>query len=82
MKKITRNPSREQEKRQSQSQHNSAMKFSITFKPVAQIVKNLPAMQKTWVQSLAWEDPLEKEQLSTPVFLPGESPWTEESGEL
>ena len=27
---------------------------------VAQLVKNLPAMQKTWVQSLGWEDPLEK----------------------
>ena len=27
---------------------------------VAQIVKNLPAMQKTWVQSLGWEDPLEE----------------------
>ena len=27
---------------------------------VAQMVKNLPAMQKTWVQSLSWEDPLEK----------------------
>ena len=29
---------------------------------VAQLVKNLPAMQKTWVQSLGWEDPLEKEK--------------------
>ena len=28
---------------------------------VAQMVKNLTAMQKTWVQSLGWEDPLEKE---------------------
>ena len=28
---------------------------------MAQIVKNLPAMQETWVQSLGWEDPLEKE---------------------
>ena len=27
---------------------------------VAQLVKNLPAMQKTWVQSLDWKDPLEK----------------------
>ena len=27
---------------------------------VAQLVKNLPAIQKTWVQSLGWEDPLEK----------------------
>ena len=28
--------------------------------PVAQTVKNLPAMQETWVQSLSWEDPLEE----------------------
>ena len=27
---------------------------------MAQLVKNLPAMQETWVQSLSWEDPLEK----------------------
>ena len=27
---------------------------------VAQLVKNLPAMQETWVQSLGWDDPLEK----------------------
>ena len=45
-----------------------------------QLVKNLPAMQKTWVQSLGWEDPLEKERLLTPVFWAEEfhglySPW-------
>ena len=40
---------------------------------VAQMVKNPPAMQETQVQSLGWEDPLEKEWLPTPVFLPGES---------
>ena len=41
--------------------------------PVAQTVKNLPVMQKTWVQYLGWEDPLEKGMATTPVFLPGES---------
>ena len=35
------------------------------------MVKNLPAMQETWVQSLGWEDPLEKEMQLTAVFLPG-----------
>ena len=40
---------------------------------VAQMVKNLSAMQETWVWSLGWEDPLEKEWLPTPVFLPRES---------
>ena len=39
---------------------------------VAQTVKNLPAMWETQVQSLSWEDPLEKEMKPTPVFLPGE----------
>ena len=38
----------------------------------AQIVKNLPAMQETWVRSLGWEDPLGRERLPTPVFWPGE----------
>ena len=38
---------------------------------VAQLVKNLPAMRETWVQSLGWEDPLEKGMLPTPVFWPG-----------
>ena len=36
-----------------------------------QTVKNLPAMQETWVQSLGREDPLEK-GMGTPAFLPGE----------
>ena len=41
---------------------------------VAQIAKNLPAMQETQVQSLGWRDPLGKEMATpTPVFLPGES---------
>ena len=41
--------------------------------PVAQMVKNLPAMQETWVQSLGQEDPWRREWQLTPVFLPGES---------
>ena len=40
---------------------------------LAQKVKNLPAVQEIRVQSLGWEDPLEKERATTPVFLPGES---------
>ena len=39
---------------------------------VAQMVKNLPVMQETWVRSLGWKDPLRREQLPTPVFWPGE----------
>ena len=37
------------------------------------MVKNLPAVQETWVRSLGWEDPLEEGMQPTPVFLPGES---------
>ena len=37
------------------------------------MVKNLPAIQETWVQSLGQEDPLEEGIEPTPVFLPGES---------
>ena len=48
----------------------------------AQMVKNPPAMQEAQVQSLGEEDPLEKGMATTPVFLPGESPWTEEPGGL
>ena len=40
---------------------------------MAQTVKHLSAMQETWVQSLDWEDPLEKEMQPTPVLLPGKS---------
>ena len=40
---------------------------------VAQLVKNLPTMQETWVLSLGWEDALEKGMLPTPVLWPRES---------
>ena len=48
---------------------------------MAQTVKNLLAMQETWVPSLGWENPWRREWLPTPVFLPGEFQ-TEEYGGL
>ena len=45
---------------------------------VAQLVKNLPAMQETWVQSLGQEDPLEKEMANYSSILAWKIPWTEE----
>ena len=39
---------------------------------VVQMVKNLPAKQESWVRSLGWEDPMEKEIATILVFLPGE----------
>ena len=41
--------------------------------PIAQVIKNLPVMQETWVRSLGQEDPLEKEKAITTVFLLEES---------
>ena len=49
---------------------------------VAQKVKCLPAMQETWVLSLGWEDPLEKEMATHSSILAWKIPCTEESGRL
>ena len=54
----------------------------ITTLLVAQKVKNLPAMQETWVQSLGWEDPLEKEVATHSGILTWKIPWMEEPGRL
>ena len=43
---------------------------------VAQLVKNLPAMQETWVQSLGWEDHLEKGKATYSSILAWKIPWT------
>ena len=42
---------------------------------VAQMVKNLPAMQETWVRSLGWEDPLEKRMATHSSILAWRIPW-------
>ena len=47
---------------------------------VAQTVKNLPTMWETQVQSLDWEDPLEKEMATHSSILAWRIPWTEEPG--
>ena len=49
---------------------------------VAQMLKNPPAMQETWVQSLGWEDPLEKGMATHSSILAWRIPWTEELGRL
>ena len=43
---------------------------------IAQLVKNPPAMQATWVQSLGWEDPLEKGKANHSSILIWRIPWT------
>ena len=47
-----------------------------------QMVKSLPTMQETRVQSLGQEDPLEKEMATHPSILAWRIPWTEEPGGL
>jgi len=54
---------------------------------VAQLVKNPPAMQKTWVRSLGWEHPLEQGTATHSVFWPGEfhglySPWGHKESDM
>ena len=49
---------------------------------MTQTVKNLPAVQKTQVQSLGWEDPLEKEMATHSSILAWRIPWREEPGGL
>ena len=49
---------------------------------VAQMVKCLSAMQETWVRSLGWEDPLEKEMEAHSSILAWKIPWAAEPGRL
>ena len=46
------------------------------------MVKNLPAMQETWVRSLGWEDPLEEGMATHSSILAWKIPWIEEPGGL
>ena len=56
--------------------------LSYTRSPVAQMVKHLPTTWETWVRSLGWEDPLEKEMATHSSTLAWKIPWTEEPGRL
>ena len=49
---------------------------------MAQMVKDLPIMQETWVRSLGWEDPLEKEKATHSHPVAWRIPWREEPGRL
>ena len=54
---------------------------------MAQLVKNLPAMQETWVRSLGWEDPLEKGKATHSSILAGKfhglySPWGRKESDM
>ena len=67
--------------------NNAAMNMNITniyghAFLVAQRLKRLPAMQETWVWSLGWKDPLEKEMATHSSILAWRIPWMEEPGGL
>ena len=62
--------------------HSPAETFRRFHVAPTQSVKNLPAMQETWVRFLGREDPLEKEMAIHSSFLAWEVPWTEELGGL
>ena len=51
-------------------------RFELRASLIAQLVKNLPAMQETWVWSLGWEDPLEKGKATHFSILAWRIPWT------
>ena len=59
-----------------------ALLIRISASLVAQMVKRLPAMQETRVQSLGWDDLLEKEMATHSSILAWRIPWTEEHGRL
>ena len=50
--------------------------------PSGAVVKNPPAMQEMWVQSLDWDDPLEKEMATHSSILAWKIPWTKKPGRL
>ena len=64
------------------SQLNIIKIYTIRASLVAQMVKNLPEMRETWVQSLGGEDPLEKGMATHSSILAWKIPWMEEPGGL
>ena len=59
--------------------HIDSVRIELNYRAslVAQLVKNLPAMQETWVQSLGQKDPLEKAMATHSNILAWRIPWTE-----
>ena len=61
--------------------HSESIALALTLVLlVAQMVKNLPAMLETWVQTLGWEESLEKGMATHSSILAWKIPWTEKSG--
>ena len=62
--------------------NGNPLQYVLGASLVAQRLKHLPPTQETWVQSLGWEDPLEKEMATHSSILDWKIPWTEECGRL
>ena len=56
--------------------------YKVRASLIAQLVKNLPAIQETWVQFISQEDPLEKKMATHSSILAWRIPWTEKPGRL
>ena len=69
-------------KRYTKESEKISDKYDEDISLIAQLVKNLPAMQETWVRFLGWEDPLEKEMAIHSSILAWKIPWTEQAGGL
>ena len=65
-----------------EQQQKAKLWYSVGAFLVAQMIKNLPAMQETWVLSLGWEDPLAKGMATYSSILVQKIPWREEPGGL
>ena len=65
-----------------EASQSSIKLYKLWASLVAQLVKNLPAVQETQVRFLGWEDPLEKEMATHSSILAWRIPWTEEPGGL
>ena len=61
---------------------NFGLKIASGTSLVAQMVKNLSAMQKTWVLFLGWEEPLESGMVTHSSILAWKIPWMEKPGRL
>ena len=82
---LTRSPSVSHDHESLKSAGVQAEYYLLLYGPngiMAQMIKSLPAIQETWVQSLGWEDPLEEGMAIHSSILAWEIPWTEKPGGL
>ena len=66
----------------SQDIHDSLITLFVWGSLGAHTLRNLPAIQETWIRSLGWEDPLEKGMATHSSFLAWRAPWTKKPGRL